>query len=532
MTAAPYLLPAPEPETWLSREQVLDLTSWSTEWLRRQVNGNVIVSRLTSFPSRNGKPERIYLLSSLPEDAQAKHSRPTLQIAPKAQVVTLTGPLFVGVAPESPRAQLTDPDDIAQADERYAILKPLLKFKDDPSRFLSIRLDDGSRITSEARLIQWLSNQQDVSPKTLKRYKQRYLEGGWAALADRKRSDSGESRWFNRYPEAKLLAAYVYLEQRQSVTVAWEAIKRDHTWLGIPADDLPSYETVRAALQTVTPTLRILAREGAVKYREMCAVYLSRAYSEYSNQIWVSDHAIIDVELFNDCFPEQPYGTPIRLRFTCLLDFRARFVVGYSWAWEGSSRSIATAMRHAISAYGPPEEFYCDNGADFRKVAKGAMPAYLRETALTPEGWYDRELQELDKLGLMARCGIAVRHCLVRHPQSKHVERFFRTMHETFDKKWPTYTGGRPDRRPDLTEAAMASHRKLMRHGQVERSRHPRASLFMSCFEAWLDEYHHKLHRGSGHGRPLPCGCLRAGAQPAPAPRSRAAPAGDDAGRA
>jgi putative transposase len=515
VTAAPNLLPALSDSIWISAEQVMHLTRWTDRWLRKKVALGSIVSRDSI---NNAKRTKEYLLSSLPADAQGRHLGPSITTAPRTQLMTLPAPLFaVPQATEPERNQLTDPDDIAQANERYEILRPILEFQKDPHRFASICVD-GKPVDSEARLQIWIAEQHNINPRTLRRYKQRYMEGGWAALADRVRSDRGQSRWFAKYPNAAMLAAYVYLEQRQSVSVAWEAIKRDHLMLDVPADDLPSYETVRAALQSVTPSLRILAREGATKYRELCAPYISRFYTEYANQIWVSDHAIHDVEVMNDCFPEQPYGTPIRLRFTCLLDFRSRYVVGYSWAWEGSSRSIGTAMRRAICTYGPPEGFYCDNGKDYLKVAKGAVPAWLRERGTADPEWYRQELVDLDRIGLMARCGIAVTHCIVRHPQSKHVERFFRTMHERFDRRWPTYTGGDPSRRPDLTEAAMAEHRRLMRHGQVERSSHPRASLFIACFRAWLDEYHHTPHSGKGMDGRCPADVFEQEANPAQKP--------------
>jgi putative transposase len=499
LTAAPNLFPQPVADAWISGDQVLRLTKWTDRWLRKQVQLQAVVARDSKAITSNGRPAKEYLLSSLPADAQAKHLGPALQLVTKGYSLA-SSPLFAGVEQAAPsdRTQLTEAEDIAQADQRYAILKPLIDFRADPARFASIVLADRKPINSEARMIDWLAAQKGVSAKTLKRYKARYLAGGWAALADRTRSDNGTSRWFNRYPNAAMIAAYVYLEQRQSATVAWEAIKRDKDTLGIPDNDLPSYETVRAALQSVTPALRILAREGATKYRELCAPYISRGYTEYANQITVSDHCILDVEVMNDVFPHEPWGMPMRMQLTCLLDFRSRFVVGLSWCRVGSSRSIGTAMRRAISTYGPPESFYCDNGKDYLKVAKGAIPTYLRDAGLSPAKWHEQELHELDKLGLMARLDIAVTHCIVRHPQSKHVERFFRTMHERFDKRWPTYTGGNPSRRPDLTEAAMASHRKLMRHGKVEQSRHPRASMFIACFEAWLEEYHNAPHSGRG----------------------------------
>ena len=48
--------------------------------------------------------------------------------------------------------------------------------------------------------------------------------------------------------------------------------------------------------------------------------------------------------------------------------------LGYSWCSEGSSHSITSALRRGVERYGPPESIYVDNGKDYLKVAKGAMP--------------------------------------------------------------------------------------------------------------------------------------------------------------
>ena len=229
------------------------------------------------------------------------------------------------------------------------------------------------------------------------------------------------------------------------------------------------------------------------------APYVSRGYVDVpANEIWVSDHMIHDVECQNDCFGEAPIGTPIRLRFTALIDFRSRMVVGASWCWEGSSRSITTALRHAVMQHGPASVLYCDNGKDYLKVAKGAMPAAVRNH-LEPEEWYRLELRQLEELGVLARLGMAVQHCIVRHPQSKHVERFFGFVHERFDRNWPTYTGGSPAHRPDICAEAMEDHRKLLRMGRSSQSLHPRASQFVSAALTWI-EWYNTQHKHSGRG--------------------------------
>src|ERR1035438_250134 len=152
--------------------------------------------------------------------------------------------------------------------------------------------------------------------------------------------------------------------------------------------------------------------------------------------------------------------------------------------------------------HGPAEVFYCDNGKDFRRVGRGAIPAYLRESPLASADWREQEMRALDECGVLARLGMAVQYCLPFHPQSKHIERFFRTLHGRLDKIFPTYTGGSPDRRPDFTTEAMRQHRRLLRMGMPGNSLHPPASQFIRMAIAWIEEiYHNKPHSGRSEER-------------------------------
>jgi hypothetical protein len=207
---------------------------------------------------------------------------------------------------------------------------------------------------------------------------------------------------------------------------------------------------------------------------------------------------IHDVECMNDCFADAEWGAPVRIRFSAMLDYRSRLFTGASWCWEGSSRAIAACMRRGISQFGPPEHIYVDNGKDYRKVARGALPGYLVESPLAPAGWWRAELDAIHRSGFLGRLGIAVTHCIPHHPQSKCVERSFRTVHERFDKNWPTYTSGNPFTRPDSTTALMMRHRRLLKSGDVSHSDHPRASQFIAGCLAWLEEYADTPHEGEG----------------------------------
>ena len=397
------------------------------------------------------------------------------------------------------RVALVDPEAHFKAEQRLAILHPILDYRVDPRRFGMLRLKDGGAVTSASRMVEYVSETSGVSVRTLKYWLAQYQSGGLPALADRQRRDKGTSRFFTDFPKAAWLAAYLFLECRQSCRVAHEAIVRDADLLEIPVDELPSYETVRAWLRSMPPSLTVYARHGKKAYRERMAPYLRTQFTDlYANQVWVGDHMIHDVEVMNDCFDDAEWGAPIRIRFSAMLDRRSRLFVGASWCWEGSSRAIAACMRRGILRYGPPEHVYVDNGKDYRKTARGALPGYLMESPLAPAGWWRTELDQIAASGFMHRLGIAVTHCLPHHPQSKNVERAFRTVHERFDKCWPTYTSGTPFTRPESTELAMMQHRRLVKAGRASESKHPLASKFILAAVAWLEEYAETPQTGEG----------------------------------
>lgn len=439
-----------------------------------------VVSRSSQLPSPNRTP-----LANL-----------TVAPAPGS----LIGPLFASVpASALDRIVLPDPEAQKQAQQRLDILAPVLDFADNPQRYARLQLADGRFVTSLERMIEYAAAQCNQSPRTVKRWLARYRESGYVALADRIRADKGVSRWFERHPDARVFAAYLYLIERVSVTFVCEQLEYEAAALGLD-NDLPSRETVRVFLQqSISPAMKALARQGQRAYRERMAPYLKRGYSDiYANQVWVGDHAIQDVEIQNDVFEEVPIGTPGRLRCSAFIDYRSRKAWA-TWAWEGSSRSIAATLVRGMLEVGPPEHIYVDNGKDYKKVAKGAQAgSELLDDEKAPADWWQAEYDSIEHKGLLARLGIAVTHCIPRHPQSKHVERFFRTLHMRFDAAHSTYTSGSPFTRPEATEAAMMHHRWLLRKGRVAESAHPLASRFILACLGWIDEYNNTPHTGEG----------------------------------
>lgn len=475
----------------LTPEEIMARTGWSrATYFRRRAE---LVSRPSQICGPHGEALTEYLESSIPApqpDAQLAVVEPSAQQA-----------LFSASAEPRKRVTLPDPQDQAQANRRMDAIEPVLDFEENPQRFVRLQLEGGRPVNSRERMIEYAAEISGQSPRTIKRWLAAYRGRGFAALADRIRTDKGTSRWFAQHRDAAILAAYLYLNERQSVTFVAEQLEAEAERLGL--GDLPSRETVRIFLtRSISPAMKTLAREGERQYRERMAPYLKRGYLDvYANEIWVGDHAIHDVEVQNDIFEEVPFGTPGRLRITAFEDFRSRKVWA-TWAWEGSSRSIAATLLRAMLEDGPPASVYVDNGKDYKRVAKGATPASELplddDDRKAPPAWWEDEYKSIERIGLLARLGISVTHCIPRHPQSKPVERFFRTMHMRFDACHSTYTSGSPFTRPEATERAMMRHRRLLKAGRVAESAHPLASRFILGCLSWIREYNARPQTGEG----------------------------------
>jgi len=494
-------------ELWLSRADLMELTKWPVHAIQRKAKSGALRSRLTDKCIPNGRPVREYSSLSLPIDLQIELERRQLTspiFCPKRKPDSVQLiPIREASAPtEAPIIALTQPQQ-EQANCRFEIIRPLIEFSKLSSggeqRLWCLQNDRD--VASLTQLVEQIANGVSKHPATIWEWCKRFKGGGINGLADPARADKGMSRWFQRHPDARMFAAYLYLVERMSVSFVCDQLEYEAQRLGI-AGDLPARETVRTFLsRSISPAMKTYAREGKRAYHERMAPYLRRGYVDvYANQIWVGDHMIHDIEIANDVFDDVPIGTPGRLRLSAFVDYRSRKAWG-TWAWEGSSRSIAATLVRGMLDAGPPEQIYVDNGKDYRKVAKGAQrgsEAFFDESALAPADWWSNEYDAIEKTGILARLGIAVTHCIPRHPQSKHVERFFRTLHERFDAAHATYTSGSPATRPAVTEAAMMRHRWLLKRGRAAESGHPLASQVILACLRWIEQYNNSAHTGEG----------------------------------
>lgn len=496
-------------QVWLSKDEVCELTGWTERHLRRVASDGSVVSRPSTTLYR-GQPVKEYALSSLPDDARLKyldaHQPATVPELPQAALIA--SPLALPApAPEQALAPIRvalPAEAEKQAAERLAIIRPLIEYVRDRgthARFHALALKSGELVTNSDSLAEYIAEQHDKSSATIWRWYSRFQKQGSTALARKPRADKNRSAWAIANSTLADLAALIYIgtpeQPPQSVQVAWEQVCERAARMAVAP---PAYETVRSFLRNpneVSPSMLTYGRMGKKQYEARFAPYMRRGYTEPANSIWVSDHMLHDALCRNDIFGARD-GKHIRLQMTTILDYRARYVVGVSWCENGSSHSIKRALLRAFTNYGLPDQFYCDNGKDYRKVARNARP---RDFELMADG-ARACVAEASTLStsLMQRLGIPVTFCLPYHPQSKHIERYHRTVHERFDKSFITYTAGATHLRPDAATAALAQHGKLLQMGRAAESQLPLASEFMQMCEAWIESWYHQRPQPDSEG--------------------------------
>lgn len=498
---------------WIDGEALVkaarNMRGWSLRAIDRKAKHAQIVWRPSRQCGQPGRPPREYFVPSLPDKVQQLIRDAQPAAAEVALACSPSEPSSIEPAPKPVRLPV-DSEDRAQGEERYRIIKPFIDFCQHPNGTKPQPVEvDGRMIHTHVAMAIAVAKRWNLSPASIWRWAAAYTKHGVPGLLDRTcRSDRGKSRFFTKYPKAAAVAADLYLHQRRlGVRSIHRLLSENRSALDIPAEELPSYETVRSWLNdkdremrigefVVTPAMRIMAREGLRQYENRVSPFVKRAYVDVAaNQIWCSDGKICDVEVWNDCFPEVQFGAPLRLRFTGIECFRSRKLVGWSFSPVESSVSIATAMRGPLLQFGPCEIFYVDNGKAYRKIGAGAEPANPREEE---EGKLPAFSEA--ELGLLARLGIRVQYCQPYHGQSKPIERLWKTMKEQFEIHFPTYTGGKPELRPDETSVEMARHRKLLRMGPayLRHSNHPPATAFIAMCAAWIEQYNNTPHSGEG----------------------------------
>ncbi|WP_431711284.1 Mu transposase C-terminal domain-containing protein [Glutamicibacter uratoxydans] len=209
-----------------------------------------------------------------------------------------------------------------------------------------------------------LADESGVGLRTLQRWKNAYANDGIAGLLPA----APAGRESRIHPQ---LVAFIERSALQTPVQSIAQIYRESStaakkngWLGI------SYSSVRSIVQNLDPSLRTLALQGPVVYRDKYEL-VWRHRAEEPNSVWQADHTELDILILD------ANQKPARPWLTVILDDYSRAVCGYM-VFLGAPSAFFTslAIRDAIwpkneqtwPMCGIPDRLYVDHGTDFTSL--------------------------------------------------------------------------------------------------------------------------------------------------------------------
>lgn len=295
-------------------------------------------------------------------------------------------------------------------------------------------------------------NPEDAITKSqLFRWQRKYKSGDVADLVDLR---GGHNRGQTSIqPEAWEYFYSLYMtQQKRSIQRCWEYTKAEY----------PHIPTVSAFERRIAaiPKLAILFyREGEKAFND-ALVSMERSREDiHSNDIWFSDHHLVDVAVINN------RGRVFRPWLTIFFDARASKVISFIVRDKSADATvIKQCLRMGMEKYGIPKELYFDNGKDYREKS------------------FNMDFP----LSLTKQLGINQIYATPYHGQAKTVERFFGTMEDRFCKFLPTYLGKDAKKRP---ENMRVTFDKL-------KGRCPTMERFTDLLSGYFEEYNNTPSSG------------------------------------
>lgn len=205
--------------------------------------------------------------------------------------------------------------------------------------------------------------------------------------------------------------------------------------LGADRNNFPSFMAFKRRLDKEIPEQSIyLARNGQAAWNRKYNNFIDRDYSTITcNQVWVSDHAQIDVA----CYDENnkvvfPWVTVWR-------DYKSGKWLGWILqTGNPNSDLIFQSFYYAVEEFGLPKDVIIDNGKDYRsKDFAGGRKDFKIETNKNKTSAMLKELN------------VNVHFALPYNAQTKPVERDFLKIKELLSKHCVGYRGGNVVERPE-----------------------------------------------------------------------------------
>ena len=223
-------------------------------------------------------------------------------------------------------------------------------------------------------------------------------------------------------------------------------------------------KTINRLLMHIPPQMILFARKGYREWRAQYGLFTIRDRPLLVNESWQGDHHKFDLFVRITIRKESKgriYEKEIAVRptLTAWLDSATGCFVGWVISIMPNSDTIAEAFCRAavltpgVPFRGLPQSVIVDCGKDYKSKLLEDAPEELSK-CLTEETELNKRFSGL---GLLPALGVSVYHALPYHPQSKPIERYFKTLEEKWICKLPGWCHNSITDRPDSFQKKLKS---------------------------------------------------------------------------
>lgn len=253
-----------------------------------------------------------------------------------------------------------------------------------------------------------------ITKSQLFRWQRKYKSGDVADLIDLRGGHNRGQVTIEQEAWEYFYALYMTLQKR-SIQRCWEYTKAEYP-------NIPTVTAFERKVRTIPKLAIIFYREGEKAFNDAC-VSMERSRKDInSNDIWFSDHHLVDVAVINN------RGRVFRPWLTVFFDARSNKVISFIVRDKSADATvIKQCLRLGMEEFGVPKELYFDNGKDYR----------------------EKSFNTDFPMSITKQLGINQIYATPYHGQAKTVERFFGTMEDRFCKMFDTYLGKDAKQRPE-----------------------------------------------------------------------------------
>jgi putative transposase len=452
-------------------------------------------AKLENWPYRSyavkGGKERRYRIADLPEDVQAAYVesvKPALKpsfIHEKKMVIN--GYSGRGAKVRGAKSYDALPDKYRQiAEGRRRVIQAYAESGLNVARF--VEAYNSGEIAQATRA--WLGPHGDIKGQsTLYRWLEGYEQKGLEGIA----------------PQYSKRGLGCSLSQEAKDRIEWLYLDSSRPSVAVVRDLLPQYgihvneSTVRRYINSLPLSVISKYRDGRDAHKAKFEPYIERDYTKYKPM------EIICGDYMTQDFLCRKGGRTLRAHLCAFMDMRTRLIVGWSLQENASGIGVIRSLQMAFQNYGLPKSIYVDNGKEFKNHILCGDKWKLFRTKIDPE------LLDLDA-GILAECGVGVSFCQPYHGQSKTIERFWRTMHERFDKFEISYTGSNTSDKPSDLDGIMTNVNYLKKNDVESIPAFEDIEKRIGNFMNWYNE--NWRHSGNGMNGKTPMEVFKENAGP------------------